>query len=148
MDTKSEKIALFRYGLVAIFNHRGPSPRRALPARTGDCFPPVRHSLLQTQFGLCRHTFAMGGTVSSGRVRGPGASSTTRPGQIPCHYSADCGLDRTPQTRKPLPHRYHTAPRTCSIFRTERSRGVLFYAVPIPQATRPDRVPTPRSPSV
>ena len=146
MDTKSEKIALFRYGLVATFVievlPRGELSRRAreIASRQYDIPYSKRNSVCVDTLLQWAARYRQGGfeALAPHPRQDRGKSRVITP-QI-------AGLDRTPQTRKPLPHRHHTAPGTCSFFRTERSRGVLFYAVPIPQAARADRAPTPRSP--
>jgi hypothetical protein len=115
MDPKSEKIALFRYGLIAPLVlevlPRGELSRRAREIASRQYDIPYSNAL-----PLCRYAFALGCAVSSGQFRGPGPQPD-KTAASPCDYSADCRLDRTPQARKPSPHRHHAASGTRPFFR-------------------------------
>ncbi len=119
MHAKAEKIALFRYGLIAPLVleplPRGELTRRAeeIAARHYDIPGSQRTSvcvdtLLDWAFRYRQHGFE---ALAPQARQDRGQSRTITP------QLAD--LDRTPQTRKPASYRHHPAARVSSVIRSK-----------------------------
>ena len=101
MDAKAEKLALFRYGLIAPLSAGNPAARRTHPPRPGDCRPPLRHPRFQTHFGFRRYVAGLVAPLPHRRLRCPGPQTAPGPRPIARPHPATRRPHRTPQTRKP-----------------------------------------------
>ena len=124
MDAKAEKLALFRYGLIAPLVietlPRGELTRRAqeIAARHYDIPDSKRISVsVDTLLDWALR-------YRTRRLRGPGPQTAPGPRPVARHHPATRRPDRTPQTRKPASHRHHPVARTGPVFRHRTQPGV------------------------
>ncbi len=71
MDDKAEKVALFRYGLIAPLVLEDAAPRRTHAPRPGDRRPPLRHPPFHPPPGLGGHAAGLDAALSPQRTSRP-----------------------------------------------------------------------------
>ena len=124
MDAKSEKIALFRYGLIAPLVleslPRGELTRRAqeIAARHYDIPDSERTSVSVDTLLEWALRYRNGGF----EALAPQAAAGPR--TVAHHHAATRRSDRTPQTRKPSSHRHHIVARTGSVGRPKHEPAI------------------------
>src|ERR1035437_3514590 len=157
MDDKTEKVALFRYGLIAPLVletlPRGELTRRAqqIAARLYDIPhsarrppppPPLRHPPSRPPSGLGGHATGLDAALSPQR---PGrAVSPTTPGSraSPCRRAGSRYPHRTAQAREAASYGGRSAARVGRGRRAEPCRPVGFHTLSFPARPRAYRTPT------
>ncbi len=124
MDAKAEKIALFRYGLIApliletYLVESSQDEQRKLPR------VPMTFRF-PTPLPLRRHLARLGAALSPRWFCRLGAANPTGPGAVARPHPTAGRADRTTETREPTPYRHHAAARTGSGL--HRRHGFPFH---------------------
>src|SRR5205807_1523273 len=126
MDTRAEKIALFRYGLIAPLVlevlPRGELTRRAEEIAARKYEIPYSERAALSSRGLSRTS----------------SETTLRSRAIACRCATAGGADRTSKTREPTSHRHDSAARTGAGVKHRLSCGLRRHSVSLPQTARLD----------
>ncbi len=143
MDDKAEKVALFRYGLIAPAGAGNAAPRRTHAPRPGDRRPPLRHSPFHPPPGLGGHAAGLDAALSpqrtSTRCRPSRARTADRPAPSPTATAA-----LIERLKRENPHRTGTALLRELAAASERNQAghFGFHALSFPARPRPHRTPT------
>jgi len=139
MESQAEKIALFRYGLIAPLVLE-PLPRgRTHSPRAGDGRPSLRDPRFPAYGGDRRYLAGLGAPLSPRRFRSPRPPSAAGPGTVPHHFTATRRSHRTAETRESASHRHHLVARTGAGVGPRHDRPVGLHPLPLPQTARASR---------
>ena len=145
MESQAEKIALFRYGLIAPLVLE-PLPRGELTRRAQEI--AARHYEIP---GSQRTAVTVDTLLDwalryrRGGFEALAPQAAARPGTVPHHFTATRRSHRTAETRESASHRHHPVARTGAGVGPRHGRPVGLHPLPLPQTARPLGTSTARS---